>query len=76
MSLKRQCEILGLNRSSFYYQQSADNEADAFLMRVIDEQYTRTPFYGYRRMTIYLQRVGLTLNHKRVRRLIDRKSTV
>lgn len=72
ISIARQCELLGLNRSSFYYRQSAENEEDAFLMRVIDEQYTRTPFYGYRKMTVYLQGLGLTVNHKRVLRLMKK----
>ena len=39
-------------------------------MRLIDEQYTRTPFYGRLRMTAYLRRLGETVNHKRVRRLM------
>jgi putative transposase len=72
ISIARQCELLGLNRSSFYYRQSVENEEDASLMRVIDEQYTRTPFYGYRKMTVYLQRLGLTVNHKRVLRLMKK----
>jgi putative transposase len=72
ISIARQCELLGLNRSSFYYRQSAENEEDAFLMRVIDEQYTRTPFYGYRKMTVYLHGLGLTVNHKRVLRLMKK----
>ena len=72
ISIARQCELLGLNRSSFYYRQTAENEEDAFLMRVIDEQYTRTPFYGYRKMTIYLWSLGLTVNHKRVLRLMKK----
>lgn len=72
ISIARQCELLGLNRTSFYYQPRAENEEDAFLRRVIDEQYTRTPFYGYRKMTIYLQRLGLTVNHKRVLRLLKK----
>jgi putative transposase len=39
-------------------------------MRLIDEQYTETPFYGYRKMTVYLQQLGYRVNHKRVRRLM------
>lgn len=70
ISLKRQCELLGLNRSGIYYQRAAEREEDAFLMRLIDEQYTRTPFYGYRRMTVYLQQLGWRVNHKRVSRLM------
>lgn len=72
ISVKRQCELLGLNRSSFYYRQTAENQEDALLMRVIDEQYTRTPFYGYRRMTVYLQQLGFLVNHKRVLRLMKK----
>ena len=66
----RQCELLGLNRSSFYYQKEAEKEEDAVLMRLLDEQYTRTPFYGYRRMTHYLRSKGFRVNPKRVRRLM------
>ena len=70
ISIKRQCELLGLNRTSFYYQKQAEKEEDALLMRLIDEQYTETPFYGYRKMTVYLQQLGYRVNHKRVRRLM------
>lgn len=41
-------------------------------MRILDEQYTKTPFYGYRRMTAHLQRLGYRVNHKRVRRLMNK----
>jgi putative transposase len=70
LSVRRQCVLLGLNRASLYYvpaQESAENLA---LMRVIDEYYTRTPFYGSRRMTAYLQRQGYAVNRKRVQRLM------
>lgn len=70
ISISRQCELLGLNRTSFYYQKQAEKEEDAVLMRLIDEQYTETPFYGYRKMTVYLQQLGFSVNHKRVRRLM------
>jgi putative transposase len=69
LSLRRQCELLGLNRSTWYYQprpegtrESADNLQ---LMRLIDEQYLRTPFYGWPRMTVSLRRAGFVVNHKR-----------
>jgi putative transposase len=70
ISVSRQCELLGLNRTGFYYQKQAEKEEDAVLMRLLDEQYTETPFYGYRRMTVYLQQLGFSVNHKRVRRLM------
>ena len=70
ISIKRQCELVGLNRSTLYYRERPESEEDARLMRLLDEQYTLTPFYGYRRMTVYLQQLGFLVNHKRVRRLM------
>lgn len=71
ISVRRQCELLGLNRSGVYYRERPDKAEDAELMRMLDEQYTRTPFYGYRRMTVWLRRSGITVNGKRVRRLMQ-----
>jgi putative transposase len=70
VSLKRQCELLGICRSSLYYKPSSASDEDLELMRKIDEQYLKTPFYGYRRMTICLQRAGYGVNFKKVRRLM------
>ena len=70
ISVVRQCQLLGLNRTSVYYRSKPDRVEDGELMRLIDEQYTRKPFYGYRRMTVYLQNLGRQVNHKRVRRLM------
>ncbi len=70
ISVTRQCELLGLNRTGLYYRRTTESEEDGELMRLIDEQYTRTPFYGYRRMTVYLQNLGFRVNHKRVLRLM------
>jgi putative transposase len=72
LSVRRQCHLLGVARSSFYYQGQPDSEADLCLMRLLDEQYTRTPFYGIRRMTAWLQQQGHIVNHKRVQRLLRR----
>jgi putative transposase len=67
----RQCELLGLPRSSLYYRpQGSRAEQDRCLMRLIDEQYTRTPFYGIRRMTVWLRNQGHAVNHKKVSRLM------
>jgi putative transposase len=72
LSLRRQCELLGLNRSSWYYAPATESAENLQLMRLIDEQYTRTPFYGWPRMTAYLREdKGLLVNHKRVQRLIQ-----
>jgi putative transposase len=70
LSLRRQCQLLGLARSSFYYEPQPESEADLLLMRLLDEQYTRTPFYGVRRMTAWLKQQGEAVNEKRVRRLL------
>jgi putative transposase len=70
ISVRRQCELVGLNRSSLYYQPAGESEYNLLLMRLIDRQYTRTPFYGWPRMTVYLRREGHEVNSKRVRRLM------
>jgi putative transposase len=69
LSIKRQCELLEVCRSSFYYipqQESFDNQE---LMKLIDKQYMETPFYGVLRMTEYLREIGHQVNPKRIRRL-------
>lgn len=70
ISVLRQCQLLELNRTGIYYRAGIQSVEDGELMRLIDEQYTTTPFYGYRRMTVYLQNLGFVVNHKRVRRLM------
>jgi putative transposase len=71
LSIRRQCELVGLNRSTFYYEPAGESEENLLLMRLIDEQYTRTPFYGWPRMTAALRRQGQLVNGKRVRRLMQ-----
>jgi putative transposase len=70
ISLSRQCELLDLARSSYYYQPEKDESYNHFLMNLIDEQFTRTPFYGVPKMTFWLRRQGQPVNPKRVRRLM------
>ncbi len=72
MSLRRQCELLGLNRASLYYVPVGESAENLHLMRLLDEQYLRTPFYGWPRMTAYLRRQGYPVNGKRVRRLLQK----
>jgi len=72
LSIRRQCELLGVNRTSLYYQPVGESEENLLLMRLLDEQYTRTPFYGRRRMTVWLQSQGYEVNPKRVARLMER----
>jgi putative transposase len=66
----RQCELLGLSRSSYYYGSSRDDEYNLELMRLLDEQYTKVPFYGVRRLTAWLRAQGYIVNPKRVRVLM------
>lgn len=70
ISLRRQCELLGVNRSGLYYRAVAQSTEDLHLKRQLDEQYTRTPFYGVKRMTAHLRQSGREINEKRVRRLL------
>lgn len=70
ISLRRQCELLHINRSSLYYQAVLESDEDLRLKRLLDEQYTRTPFYGVKRMTAFLRQAGWRVNEKRVRRLV------
>jgi putative transposase len=62
--------LLGLHRSSLYYVPAQETQENLALMRLIDQQYTRTPFYGSRRMTAWLNREGHQVNRKRVQRLM------
>lgn len=66
----RQCELLEIARSSYYYQAERDDSYNLVLMNRIDEQFTKTPFYGVPRMTAWLNREGYPVNQKRVRRLL------
>jgi len=70
LSVERQCALLGLARSTFYYAPVRDETEDLALMRLLDEEYTRHPFYGARRMTHWLRGQGWPVGRKRVRRLL------
>ena len=72
LSVVRQCELLGISRSGFYYQPTGDSEADLALMRLIDEQFLETPFYGSRQMMRHLRRFGHGAGRRHVRRLMRR----
>jgi putative transposase len=62
--------LLGLSRSSVYYEAAPESKENLALMRLIDEQYTRRPFYGSRRIAKWLQWQGKEVNRKRVQRLL------
>lgn len=68
--IARQCTLLGLSRTGYYYQPVGESPLNLHLMNVIDEQYTRMPFYGVEKMTAWLIRQGFEVNIKRTRRLM------
>lgn len=71
LSVRRQCQLLGLNRSSYYVPLSGEGEEDLSLMGLIDRIYTKYPFYGSRKMAVAVSRdLGRTVNRKRVQRLM------
>ena len=70
LSIVRQCRLLGVSRSSFYYRAKETSPQDLTLMREIDRQYLETPFYGSRRMKACLERQGKPVSRKRVQRLM------
>jgi putative transposase len=69
-SISRQCQLLGLSRSSFYYAPRPIDPEDLELMRLIDEQYLKTPTYGSRSMARHFRRQGRWVNRKRIQRLM------
>src|SRR5262249_5233096 len=69
--LGRQSEVIGLPRSSWYYKPQDETGGNLLLMRMLGEEYTRTPFYGSRRLGIGLGERGWAVNRKRVQRLMQ-----
>jgi putative transposase len=70
LSVADQCAIVGLPRSTYYHAGVGESDENLALMRVIDEQYLQTPFFGSRGMTQWLKRQGYAVNRKRVQRLM------
>ena len=70
LSIARQCELMEIHRSGLYYSPIPESEENLLLMRLIDEQYYKTPFYGVRKVTAWLQSLGYDVNRKRVKRLM------
>ena len=68
--MRRQCELLGLNRSSLYCEPAGETAANLRLMRLLDAEYTAHPFLGSRRLTVWLNKQGEAVNRKRVQRLL------
>ena len=70
--MKRQCELISLPRASYYRNSriQAETDENLILMQLIDEEYTRHPFYGSRKLCVWLRRQGHRVNRKRVQRLM------
>lgn len=70
LSVRRQCDLLALNRSTLYYERVEVSAEETALMKKIDQSFTKWPFYGSRRIALELERLGHTVNRKRVQRLM------
>jgi putative transposase len=70
LSVVRQCELVSISRSGFYYRAAGETPLNLALMRLIDEQFLETPWYGSRQMARHLRRDGYRVGRKRVRRLM------
>lgn len=68
--MRKQCVLLGLNRSTLYYKPKPTSEKDLNLMRLLDEQQTETPFYGVVKMTKAMQNKGIKVGKCHVRTLL------
>ncbi|MFC3119230.1 hypothetical protein [Jhaorihella thermophila] len=67
LSIGKQCKLLSISRSSFYYQPKGETALNLMLMRQIDEQFLETPFFGVQQMTWHLRNEGHLVNEKRIR---------
>ncbi len=76
LSIVRQCFLLSISRSSFYYEATGENLFNLLLMRLIDEQFLQTPYYGSRQMARHLRRCGFCVGRKRIRRLMRKMGLV
>lgn len=70
LSITRQCQLLSISRSGFYYQPKGESALNLTLMRLIDEQFLQAPYYGSRQMARHLRRQGYCVGRKRIRRLM------
>ena len=70
LSIVRQCELVSVSRSTFYREPAPETALNLTLMRLVDEQFLETPWYGSRQMMRYLRRQGHTVGRERVRRLM------
>ena len=72
LSIVAQCRLVAISRSGFYHKSAPETDANLALMRLIDEQFMATPWYGSRQMARHLRRAGHEVGRKRVRRLMEK----
>ncbi len=70
LSVNRQCQILEIHRSGLYYRPKVEKDENLEIMKLLDQKYFSTPFYGCRKLTSWLQELGYNVNRKRVKRLM------
>jgi len=71
LSINRQCRLVNVHRSGLYYQPCSESQENLIILRLLDEQYFKTPFYGVRKLTVLLKGQGFRVNRKRVNRLME-----
>jgi putative transposase len=70
ISISRQCELIGLNRSTYYLEPKLETEENLTLMNLIDKEYLKYPFLGSRKLAIVMHDYGYFVNRKRIQRLM------
>jgi putative transposase len=65
MSLSQQCKVLKVNRNFLYFLPKGENKENCIVMELLKKQYIATPFYGYRKMTVWFESHGFEINEKR-----------
>lgn len=76
LSISRQCALLGLKRSTYYYEPKGESAENTELIKIIDAQFLDTPFYGTRQMRRHLRNLGYKVGRRRVRRLMRKMGLV
>ena len=76
MSIVRQCKLLKLNRSGYYYHSATETDYNLLLMKIIDREYLKYPFFGSRQMRYHLAHIGYKASRHRVRRLMQKMGLV
>jgi len=71
LSIQRQCRLVNVHRSGLYYKPCSESRENLTILRLLDEQYFKTPFYGVRKLTVWLKGQGFNVNRKRVKRLME-----